>query len=144
VALARLPALAAVPRQFAREVRAEAARLLCAALLLAAALGSCAPWLLPRLFGPEHAGAATALLGLLPWLVLQHLTHLLQGALTAAGQERMVLRGNLVLLMALAPALALAAATGALWAFALARSAAEMLRLLFLWRGLKRAGLAQK
>lgn len=145
LALARLPALAAAaPGEFARELRAEAARLLRAAFVLAAALALGVPWFLPHLFGPEHGGAATVLFGLLPWFVLQHLTHLLQGALTAAGRERMVLRGNLVLLAALAPALALAAMTGTLWAFAAARSAAEAARLLALWRSLRGTGLAQK
>jgi O-antigen/teichoic acid export membrane protein len=144
LALARLPALAGQPARFAAELAREARHLLRTATLLAAALGLAGPWLLPLLFGAEHAGAALALLCLLPWLVLQHLTNLLQGALTAAGRERAVLGGNLALLLALAPALGLAAAGGALAGFAAARSAAELVRLAVLRRSLRRAGLAPR
>ncbi|MFO1071536.1 MAG: oligosaccharide flippase family protein [Geminicoccaceae bacterium] len=129
VALARLPALLDRPLRLVQELRADLRHLLAAALLLALLLALLAPPLLPRLLGAEHAGAAVALLWLLPWLVLQHLTTLLQGALTAMRRERTVLRANLGLLLALLLALPLAAAWGTLAAFALARTAAELVRL---------------
>jgi hypothetical protein len=69
------------------------------------------------------------LLTLLPWFLLQHPTTLLQGALTAAGRGRCVLRCNLVMVTALAPALALAAASGSLLLFAAARAVGEAARL---------------
>jgi O-antigen/teichoic acid export membrane protein len=144
LALARLPVLRNEPEEFAAALARAASQLVGLALALAAALGAAAPWLLPRLFGAEHAGAVTALLALLPWLVLQHLSQLLQGALTAAGRERAVLRGNLVLAAVLAPALAAAAAGGTLAAFALARSAGEAARLWWLFRSLRGAGLARR
>lgn len=138
LALARLPALAGDPRRFARELREQAVRLAGTAALLAAAVAAAAPWLLERVLGDGRAGgAAAALLWLLPWLAMQHLTHLLQGALTAAGRERAVLGGNLVLLLALLPCLGLAAAAGTLAAFAAARSAAEAARLVALARSLR-------
>ena len=129
LALARLPALVDRPERFAAELRAEAGRLARTALMLVAAMAVVGPLLLPRLFGAEHAAAPAALLWLLPWVFLQHLTNLLQGALAAARRERAVLAGNLVLLAALVPALGLAAGAGTLAAFAAARSAAEVARL---------------
>jgi len=80
-----------------------------------------------------------ALWWLLPWFLLQHLTTLLQAGLTAAGRERAVLRANLVLLLALAPGLALAALGGSLAGFAAARSAAELARLAALGIALRHA-----
>ena len=74
-------------------------------------------------------------------MFLQHLTALLQGALTAARREGAVLGGNLVLLLVLAPALTLAAASGTLAGFAAARSVAESARLIALLTSLRRAGL---
>ncbi len=88
-----------------------------------------APWLLPTLFGAEHAAAVPVLLWLLPWFVLQHPTTVVQSALTAAGREAAVLRANLLAVAVLVPALALAAAGGSLEGFALARLAAELARL---------------
>jgi O-antigen/teichoic acid export membrane protein len=138
IALARLPALAHDPPRFSAELRAEALRLAGVAALIAALLGLPAPTLLGHLFGAEHAGAAAALRWLLPWLLLQHLTTLLQGALTAVGRERAVLGGNLVLLAAMVPALALAASQASLVAFAAARAAAELARLAALGASLAR------
>jgi O-antigen/teichoic acid export membrane protein len=143
LALARLPALVDRPERFAAELRVEAGRLARTALLLIAALAVLGPLLLPRLFGAEHANAAAALLWLLPWVFLQHLTNLLQGALAAVRRERAVLAGNLVLLAALVPALGLAAGAGTLAAFAAARSAAEMARLATLLGSLARQRAGQ-
>jgi hypothetical protein len=60
--------------------------------------------------------------------VLQHLTTLLQGALTATGREHAVLSGNVVMLLVLVPCSALAAAGTTLAGFAAARAAAEIAR----------------
>ena len=91
------------------------------------------------LFGAEHAGAACALLWLLPWFLLQHPTTLLQAALTKAGRERAVLGANLVLLTALALGLPLAAVGASLTGFAAARSVAELARLAALYAALRSA-----
>ena len=136
VALARLPALRDRPVLLRAELRADLARILLAALALALLLALLAPTLLPRLLGDEHVGAGTVLLWLLPWFVLQHPTTLLQGALTALRRERAVLHANLVLLLVLLVALPLAAASASLVAFALARLAAEAVRLAALARHL--------
>jgi lipopolysaccharide exporter len=128
IALARLPALAGQPERLAAAVAAEALHLLLFACPTALALGLLAPLLVPALFGAEHGGAATALLWLLPWFLLQHLTTLLQGALTAAGREGAVLGGNAAMLLVLAPGLALATTGTTLAGFAAARAAAEVAR----------------
>lgn len=135
--LARLPACGD-PGRFLAVLAEEGRRLGSVALLLALGLGLVGAPLLPALFGEEHAGAAPALLWLLPWLLLQHGTALAQGALTAAGDERAVLRGNLALLLALAPGLAAAATIGTLPAFAALRTAAELARLATLVHALHR------
>jgi putative peptidoglycan lipid II flippase len=132
IALARLPALADDPKRLAAALGVEARQLLSFACPAALALGLLAPSLVPALFGAEHGGAAAALLWLMPWFLLQHLTTLLQGALTAAGRERAVLGGNVALFLVLAPALALASTGGALEGFAAARAAAEAARLTIL------------
>jgi O-antigen/teichoic acid export membrane protein len=138
IVLARLPACLGEPVLFLRMLSGEARRLLQVATVMALGLGLLGPTLLPALLGAEHAGAAGALLWLLPWLLLQHATALAQAALTAVGAERAALRGNLVLLLALAPALGAAAATGTLPAFALARGAAELARAASLMLALRR------
>lgn len=144
VALARLPRWRNEPELFAAALAQGARQLLLVACLLATALGFAGPWLLRHLFGAEHAGAGAALLALLPWLVLQHLSQLLQGALTAAGCGRAVLRANLVSTGLLAAALAAAAAGGSLAGFALARALGEAARCWSLHRALRRAGLTRR
>jgi O-antigen/teichoic acid export membrane protein len=139
IALARLPGLVGEPQLFAAAMGAEAKHLLCLAGPIALGLGVVAPSLLPVLFGAEHGGAVVALWWLLPWFLLQNLTTLLQAGLTAAGCERAVLRANLVLLLALAPGLALAAAGGTLAGFAAARTVAELARLAMLGAALRSA-----
>jgi O-antigen/teichoic acid export membrane protein len=79
IALARLPALADDPKRLAAALGVEARQLLSFACPAALALGLLAPSLVPALFGAEHGGAAAALLWLMPWFLLQHLTTLLQG-----------------------------------------------------------------
>ena len=132
IALARLPRLAAEPARFRAELGAELGGVVRWAVAGAAAAALLAPPLLPRLFGAEHAAAVPVLLLLLPWFVLQHATTLLQSALAAAGRETGVVRANLVGIAVLAPGLALAAAGGELAGFALARSVAEVARLIVL------------
>ena len=105
----------------------------------ALAIAAAAPMLAPRLFGEEHAGAVTALLWLLPWFVLQHPTTLLQAALTAAGRESLVVRTNIAATLVLLVGLALAVTGSDLAAFALARSAAEAVRVALLWFSLRPA-----
>ena len=138
IALARLPELAGQPRHFAGVLVAEARQLIVMAGAMALGLAWLAPQLLPRLFGPGHAGALTALLWLLPWFLLQHPTTLLQAALTAARRERAVLGANLVLLVVLVPGLMLAATGTTVAGFAAARSAAEIARLLALAMAMRR------
>ena len=96
VALARMPVLVGDRDRFGHAVEGEIARILCLAVPAAAVAALASPWLLPPLFGAEHAAAASVLLWLLPWFVLQHPTTVLQAALTAAGREACVLRANLV------------------------------------------------
>ena len=95
------------------------------------------PRSVPVLFGAEHAGAAQALLWLLPWFVLQHPTTLLQAALTAARREGQVVRANGVAIAVLLSGLAVAALHPGLAGFALARSVAEAARLAALWLSLR-------
>ena len=116
------------------ELGGDLVRLVALALAAALALAVLAPSLLPRLFGAEHAGAATLLRWLLPWFVLTHATTLLQAVLTALGREAEVLRGNLLGLALLATGLGLAALDPSAPAFALARGLAEAARLAWLWR----------
>ena len=128
-ALARLPALTHRPERFGRTLLAETRHALIVALLGVAVAIPTAPILLPLLFSAEHVGAAPVLLWLLPWFLLQHPTTVLQAGLTAVGRAKMVLRANLLAAVALLPALAVAAAAESLTAFALARAAAETVRL---------------
>jgi O-antigen/teichoic acid export membrane protein len=126
MALARLPLLG--PDRLARAVFGDATRAMGVAVLGAVVGGLAAPWLLPVLFGAEHAGAAAMLPWLLPWFVLQHSTTVLQAGLAAGGREGTALRTNLLAVAVLLPALALAALAGSLAAFALARCLAELAR----------------
>jgi O-antigen/teichoic acid export membrane protein len=101
---------------------------------LVLAVGLVAVPLLPLAMGAGYAPAAGLLLWLLPWLLLQHVTTLLQSALIAARGQRIVLRANLVMTLALAVGLPLAAWIGLLPAFAIARAVAEAARLVALIR----------
>ena len=135
LALARI---AVLPEALVRPAVGRELRLLMgAALALAAAFVAVQP-LIPHLFGHAHAGAGRILLWLLPWLVLQHPTALLQGALAARGRGDAVLRATLVGVVVLALALALAAWIAAPAAFACARGLAELARLVVLARSLPR------
>ena len=70
------------------------------------------PWLLRHLVGAEFIPAAAVLAWLAPWLLLTHPTSILQAVLAADGRQAAVLRANIMLSVALCPALALAALTG--------------------------------
>ncbi|BCX17840.1 MAG: hypothetical protein KatS3mg117_1522 [Geminicoccaceae bacterium] len=137
-ALARTGALRADPRA----ARAELARQLATgtglglALALAGAL--LGPVLVPLLFGPAFAETVPVFLALLPWLVLQHPSAVLQGALAAARGQRPLLAGNLAMALVFAAALAPALAAGSTIGCALARSLAEVARLLVLARATRR------
>jgi O-antigen/teichoic acid export membrane protein len=129
LALARLGG----SRGRAEAIRDEARRLCIAGaasgLLVATLLVCIAPPLIPRLFGDGFASAATVLVWLAPWIALAHLTTPLQAALGAAGRQRGALRANLTMIAVLLPLLLLAAWLAEAWAFALARSLAELVRL---------------
>ena len=96
------------------------------------------PPLLPRLFGASHAAAAPLLALLVPWLLLQGQTTLLQGALAGLRQQDRLLRRNLVAFAATLPLVLLAGYGGRLEMFALARILSEALRLYALARLLPR------
>lgn len=126
LALARLAPLegGAFGTALTRELRTVTAAGIAVAVLLAAA----AP-LTPLLFGATHAGAGYLLLWLLPWLVLQHPTALLQGALAARGQGGRALAATAIGAATLVAGLIVALRSGSPEAFAVARAAAEAARL---------------
>ena len=135
-ALARLARHADQKEGLAAALSREAVPVLACGALLTALLLAIGPWLLPKLFGPAQAPAVPLLMALMPWFLLQHATTLLQGALTAIGDGDRVLRANLLMLLALVPALALAAWLGSAVLLALARGAGEAARLVVLIRAL--------
>ncbi len=117
-------------------VRREAARICRAGIaagLPVAALMPAAAWLLlPFMLGDEFGPAMPVLCALAPWVVLSHLTTPLQALLGAAGRQPAALRANIAAVAALLPLLAAAAWFGGIWAFAAARTAAELVRLVLL------------
>ncbi|HET6467550.1 MAG TPA: oligosaccharide flippase family protein [Geminicoccaceae bacterium] len=129
IALAGMAPLRDRPAAFAAELAREARRIAWLAVLLALAAGALGSALVPFLFGAPYAPAASVLLWLAPWLLLQHVTTLLQGALTAARCQRRVLAANLLMAPPLALALLGAWTIRGLWAMALARALAEAVRL---------------
>lgn len=137
IATARIGALRRDPPalrgELARQLRSATGLGLAVALVAAVA----GPPLVPRLFGPAFAESATLLLALLPWLVLQHPSAVLQGALAGARGQRALLLGNLALAAALAAALVPALAAGSVVGCALARSIAEAARLVVLARAIR-------
>ena len=135
LALARI---AALPEDEVRPaVGRELRLLLAAAFALAGALVAAQP-LIPHLFGQAHAGAGRVLLWLLPWLVLQHPTALLQGALAARGRGAAVLGATIAGVITLGLGLAAAVWIATPAAFACARGLAELTRLVVLARALPR------
>lgn len=103
--------------------------------LLAATLG---PILVPILFGPAFAPAVPLLLALVPWLVLQHPSAVLQGTLAATHGQRALLAASLVMAAVLSGALALALVQGSAVGCALARALAEAARLVVLGCAVRR------
>lgn len=132
LALARMGIGRGRPAAFRRGMRGLCAQGCAAGLAVAVALALAAPPLLSALLGGDFARASAVLPWLAPWVALVHLTTPLQGALGAVGLQRAALRANLASAAALAPLLGLAAWAGEAWAFALARSLAELVRLLLL------------
>jgi O-antigen/teichoic acid export membrane protein len=96
------------------------------------------PTLVPRLFGPAFAEAGPIFLALLPWLVLEHPSAVLQGALAGARGQRPLVLANLAMAAAFAAALGPALLAGSTAGCALARSFAEIARLVVLARAAKR------
>jgi O-antigen/teichoic acid export membrane protein len=116
--------------------RGELRRMLLGAILIgslaSAALITAGPLALPWIVGGEFAAAGPLLFWFAPWLLLIHPTGILQSVVSADGRRGRVILANLVLFAVLAPGLVIAAAAGSLWTFALARSVAELARLLTL------------
>ena len=102
------------------------------ALLGACALATLAPLAIPWVFGARYEPTATLVIWLLPWLVLQSLSTVAQGALTAVRRQPDLLRANIGLVLSLAILLPLAVWLDALAAFAVVRAVAESVRLFLL------------
>lgn len=126
MALARLAAVARAG--FIGALMAQL-RLVTAAGIALAFLAAAAAPAVPLLFGSEHGGAGDILWWLLPWLVLQHPSAVLQGALAALGRGREVLLASVAGAVALAAGVAVAVALADPRAFALSRALAEAARL---------------
>ena len=137
-AMARLSPLRDDPQVFTAAVRLELRQALLVGLGVGVVVAGLAPGLVPVLFGRDFALAGELLVWLVPWLVLQHPTAVLLGAMTAARRQRAMLAANALALAAFGLALGGALATGDLRAVALARGAAELVRLGLLWRALER------
>jgi len=133
-ALARLAA--ATGTGFRAALEADLRLVGAVAALAAVTVLGVVPHLLPPAFGAAYAPAASLLVWLLPWFVLQHATAVLQAGMTAARLGDRQLRAALWLVAALVPGLALAWWFGDLRLFALARGLAELVRVVALWRGL--------
>ncbi len=134
IAIARIGAIRDEPAAARAELRRQLALATAVGTGLAAAGAVLAPPLVPWLFGPAFEPAVALFLALLPWLVLQHPSAVLQGALTGARGERALLHANLTMAAALALALGAALAAGSVPGCALARAAAEAVRLVMLAR----------
>ncbi|MCB2055030.1 MAG: oligosaccharide flippase family protein [Geminicoccaceae bacterium] len=128
-AMARMAPLRDNPAAFARELARELRLVGLVVLLGACLLATAAPLVVPAAFGAAYAPVTVLIPWLLPWLLLQSLTTVTQGALTAARRQPQLLRANLALLAALAIGLPVAARYGTLEAFAACRAAAEAVRL---------------
>lgn len=132
IATARTGALLHEPEALAAELRRQLAMASAVGAALGFAGAVAAPGLVPALFGPAFAEAVPPFLALLPWLVLQHPSAVLQGALAGADRGRALLVGNLAMAAALAAALLPALALGSVVGCALARAVAEAARLVVL------------
>ena len=138
-ALARMGARAEDPPAFGLALAADLRLVAGIALMTALAALGLAPILVPLAFGPAYAPTVGLLFWLLPWFVLAHGTTILQPAMTAARQGDRLLWANLWMIVVYAAGLAVAWQLQALWAFALARGLAELVRLVALWHHLPRA-----
>lgn len=132
IATARTGVLLREPEALAAELHRQLATATAVGAGLGLAIAVVAHRLVPALFGPAFAEAVPPLLALLPWLVLQHPSAVLQGALAGANRGRTLLAGNLAMAGALAAALLPALALGSVVGCALARTVAEAARLVVL------------
>jgi O-antigen/teichoic acid export membrane protein len=135
-ALARMGARASDRTAFRQALAADLRLVAGIALVVALTMASVAPFLLPLAFGAAYQPAVAILPWLLPWFVLTHATTILQAALSAAREGRRLLVANLWMAFAFALGLAVAWQLETLWAFALARGLAELLRFAALWHAL--------
>lgn len=133
-ALARLAARAGDLAAFRTALAADLGLVTGVALVGAVTAASLAPLLVPLAFGPAYVPAVTVLFWLLPWFVCAQATIILQAALAAARQGDRLLLANLWLVLGFGVGLAAAWQLEALWAFAVARGLAELVRLGALWR----------
>ena len=134
LAMARMAHLRDRPGVFRTQLLRELRLIGLLALLGACALATASSVIIRPVFGESFAPAAGLVVWFLPWLILQSLSTVAQGALIAARMQTLLLRANLALVAALLLTLPLATLTESLIAFALARAVAETVRLSILLR----------
>ncbi len=134
--LARMGARAETPLAFAQALGADLQLVVGIGLIGAAGAAGLAPMLLPLAFGAAYTTSTGLLLWLLPWFVLAHATTILQAAMASARLGDRLLRANAAMLATLSLCLVIAWWLDDLRAFALARLAAELVRLVAFWRSL--------
>lgn len=132
LAMARLAVWRDDPAGLRQAVAAELRQALLLGLAPALALALAGPVLLPSLFGAAFAPSGLLLAAFAPWLLLQHGTALLQGALVAGGQTKPLLRANFTMLAVAVAGALLGLVLGELVLVALARGLAELARLAML------------
>ena len=133
-ALARMGARAGDHGAFRAALAADLRLVVGVASITATIAVSVAPFLLPLAFGSAYAPAVAVLVWLVPWFVLAQATVILQAALAAAREGDRLLMANLWMAASFALGLTVAWQIETLWAFALARGSAELVRLVALWR----------
>lgn len=135
-ALARMAVPASDASGFRKALKADLELVAIVALSIGLAVAGFVPVLLPLAFGSDYAPATGLLFWLLPWFLLQHGSIVLLSAMTAARLGKRLLLANLAMLAVLVPALALAWLMADIHAFAVARGAAELVRLAALYLAL--------
>jgi O-antigen/teichoic acid export membrane protein len=128
-ALARLARTASAPADAIGRLRRALGQSVALGTVVAALAAVAGPLLAPRLLGPAYAETGPLLLALAPWLLLQHPSAVLQGALAAQRRQRLILEGQLAGLLAAAAGLAAAILLDSLILVALTRAVAEAARL---------------
>lgn len=132
IAIARMGRLREEPSLLRAELGRQLRTAVGAGLGIALAGAAIGPFAIPVLFGPSFEEAVPVFASLLPWLVLQHPSAVLQGAVVAARGQRALLCANGSLLLAAAPVLLAGLVTGSLELCALSRSAGELGRVMML------------